>query len=74
MMRRMTEAVPPLRHRRATIPLWLESAVIRLLARAPADRFASAPDLLSMLTDHSPPTPSAAFAVANASSDVSERL
>jgi serine/threonine protein kinase/Flp pilus assembly protein TadD len=37
-----TEAVPSLREQREDVPEWLEQAVLKALAKAPTDRFASA--------------------------------
>ncbi|HET7599691.1 MAG TPA: serine/threonine-protein kinase, partial [Gemmatimonadales bacterium] len=42
LMRRLTESPRPLRELRETVPAHLEQAVQKALARAPADRFASA--------------------------------
>jgi serine/threonine-protein kinase len=49
MLRRLTESVAPLRGLRDTVPRWLEAIILRLLARTPADRFASANELLTAL-------------------------
>jgi serine/threonine-protein kinase len=40
--RRMTDPVPPLRTVRETVPAHVEQAIIKALAKVPADRFASA--------------------------------
>jgi len=42
LAKRFTEPVPPLRAARDTIPDWVERAVMRALAKVPADRFATA--------------------------------
>src|SRR3989441_151316 len=47
---REVEPLPRLRVVRDTVPEWLEQAVARALAKAPADRFATAADLVAALT------------------------
>ncbi|MEO7520645.1 MAG: tetratricopeptide repeat protein, partial [Gemmatimonas sp.] len=49
--RKFTEPVPPLRSRRATVSTTLESAITRVLARAPADRFRTAQNFLDHISD-----------------------
>ena len=49
--RRLTEAVPSLRLRRETTPLSVEIAVTKALARAPADRFATATQFAEAMAD-----------------------
>ncbi|TMQ03962.1 MAG: hypothetical protein E6J90_52560 [Deltaproteobacteria bacterium] len=56
--RKSMEPVPGLRIVRDTVPPAVESAIVRALAKTPADRFASARDFARALSDHSPlPTP-----------------
>ena len=56
----MLEPVPRLRTVRETVPAWVEQAVARALARAPADRFATAAELVEALA--TPRTATAATA------------
>jgi len=53
IVKRFTEPITPLRRIRDTVPEYVESAAMKLLARAPADRYASAAELITALT--SPP-------------------
>jgi serine/threonine-protein kinase len=53
--RRFAASAPPLREVRDGVPESIESAVARALARAPADRFATATELADAL--HAPPAP-----------------
>ncbi len=55
MMRRLTESPRPLREQRETVPATVEQAVLRALARAPADRFAGAAQFAQAL--QATPTP-----------------
>ncbi len=50
LARQEFEPLPRLRTVRDTVPEWLEQAVARALAKAPADRFATAADLIAALT------------------------
>ena len=45
-----TEPVPPLRDRRDEVPEWLDSAVIKALAKSPAGRYATAAQFAQALT------------------------
>jgi TolB-like protein/Flp pilus assembly protein TadD len=45
-----TEPVPPLRERRDEVPEWLNSAVIKALAKSPAGRYATAAQFAQALT------------------------
>jgi len=49
LARQMLEPVPRLRTVRDAVPDWVEQAVTRALARAPADRFATAAELVEAL-------------------------
>jgi len=60
LARQMLEPVPRLRTVRETVPAWVEQAVARALARAPADRFATAAELVEALA--TPRTATAATA------------
>jgi TolB-like protein/Flp pilus assembly protein TadD len=55
--RRFVEAVPSLRAVRPTVPEVVEQAVVRALARVPADRFATAAQLAQALVVHTGTTP-----------------
>src|SRR5207249_5969691 len=58
LARKSMEPVPGLRIVRDTVPPEVEAAIVRALAKTPADRFASARDFARALSDHSPlPTP-----------------
>jgi Tol biopolymer transport system component len=50
LARRLTETVRPLRTMRTTVPVSVEHAIERALARVPADRFASVPQFLESLS------------------------
>jgi eukaryotic-like serine/threonine-protein kinase len=50
LARQLVDAVPRLRTVRDTVPEWLEEAVLRVLAKAPVDRFATAADFVAALT------------------------
>jgi len=50
LARQALEPVPRLRTVRDTVPGWLEQAVTRVLAKAPADRFPTAADFAAALT------------------------
>src|SRR5258706_7177156 len=50
LARQLVDPVPRLRTVRDTVPEWLEQAVLRVLAKAPADRFATAAEFLAGLT------------------------
>jgi tetratricopeptide (TPR) repeat protein len=52
--RRMTDPVPPLRTVRETVPKSVEQAIIRALARVPADRFATAGQFVEALSGTAP--------------------
>ena len=54
LSRQLVDPVPRLRTVRDTVPDWLEQAVLRVLAKAPADRFATAAEFVAGLTQ--PPT------------------
>lgn len=45
-----TEPAPPLREHRAEVPGWLDSAVVKALAKAPGDRYATAAQFAQALT------------------------
>src|SRR3989442_13590764 len=49
LARQATGPVPRLRTVRDTVPDWVEQAVTRALAKAPADRFATAADFIAAL-------------------------
>jgi serine/threonine-protein kinase len=51
MAKRITDPVPNLRIRRKEIPERIERAVLKALAKAPADRFAAATDFVDALSD-----------------------
>jgi serine/threonine-protein kinase len=51
MARRFTETPRPLRQIRETVPATVEAAVVKALAKAPADRFGSAAEFASALAD-----------------------
>jgi serine/threonine-protein kinase len=58
--RRLTEAPQPLRQTRESVPPWVELAVTRALAKAPADRFRTAAEFAEALKAEAPasrPTP-----------------
>ena len=48
--RRLTDPVPPLRTVRATVPIEVEQAIVKALAKVPADRFATAAEFADALT------------------------
>ncbi len=50
LARQLVDPVPRLRTVRDTVPEWLEQAVLRVLAKAPADRFATAAEFVAGLT------------------------
>ena len=50
LARQLVDPVPRLRTVRDTVPDWLEQAVVRVLAKAPADRFATAAEFVAGLT------------------------
>jgi serine/threonine-protein kinase len=50
LARQVLEPLPRLRTFRGTVPEWLEQAVAKALANAPADRFAGAAEFISALT------------------------
>jgi len=54
LARQAVEPVPRLRTVRDTVPEWLEQVVTKALARAPADRFATAGDFIAALAKHGP--------------------
>src|SRR5207247_9337319 len=54
LARQEFEPLPRLRTVRDTVPEWLEQAVARARAKAPADRFATAADLSAALTKPRP--------------------
>ena len=56
LARQLLEPLPRLRTFRDTVPEWLERAVGRALATAPADRFAGARELIAALTPSIPLT------------------
>ena len=56
--RRLTDPVPPLRTVRETVPVPVERAVMRALARVPADRFASVVAFVEALTEAAAVRPS----------------
>jgi serine/threonine-protein kinase len=56
MARHAVDPVPPLRTVRATVPPAVEQAVLRALAKVPADRFAAATQLSDALAADGPPT------------------
>ncbi|MBP7551178.1 MAG: protein kinase, partial [Gemmatimonadaceae bacterium] len=49
--RKLTEPVPPLRSRRISVSTGLESAITRVLARTPADRFRTAHEFLEQISE-----------------------
>jgi hypothetical protein len=49
--RRMTDPVPPLRTVRETVPADVEEAIVKALAKVPADRFATASQFAAALAD-----------------------
>jgi tetratricopeptide (TPR) repeat protein/tRNA A-37 threonylcarbamoyl transferase component Bud32 len=53
MLKRLTDPVPSPRRLRATIPAGMDQAIVRGLAPAPADRFASAGEFARALGDES---------------------
>ena len=53
LARQLVDPVPRLRTVRDTVPEWLEQAVLRLLAKAPADRFATVAEFVAGLTEPS---------------------
>jgi serine/threonine protein kinase/Tfp pilus assembly protein PilF len=53
--KRLVDPVPSVRRLRATVPPGVEQALIKALARAPADRFASAGAFAEALTAPAPP-------------------
>ena len=50
LARRLTDPVPPLRTLRATVPVGVEQAIGKALAKVPADRFATAGAFVAALT------------------------
>jgi eukaryotic-like serine/threonine-protein kinase len=56
LARQAAEPVPRLRTVRDTVPDWLEQVTVRALAKAPADRFATAADFIAALTQPEPIT------------------
>jgi serine/threonine-protein kinase len=56
LARQVLEPLPRLRTVRDTVPDWLEQAVTRALAKAPADRFATAAEFVAGLTKPSTTT------------------
>ena len=60
LARQLVDPVPRLRTVRDTVPEWLEQAVLRLLAKAPADRFATAAEFVAALDKPSTRTVAAA--------------
>ena len=48
--RRMTDPVPPLRTVRETVPIDVEEAIVKALAKVPADRFGTAVEFANALT------------------------
>jgi TolB-like protein len=56
LARQLVDPVPRLRTVRDTVPDWLEQAVLRVLAKAPADRFATAAEFVAGLTKPSTST------------------
>src|SRR5690242_7685475 len=61
LARQAIEPVPRLRAVRDTVPDWLEQVVVRALAKAPADRFATATEFIAALGKHGPVTTSPAL-------------
>src|SRR5207244_2375827 len=57
MARHSVDVCPPIRSVRATVPYALEQAVLRALAKVPADRFATAPQFAGALAARPAPTP-----------------
>jgi serine/threonine-protein kinase len=55
--KRLSEPVPHVRSVRDSVPEELEHTIITALAKVPADRFASAGELASVLTNRERPTP-----------------
>jgi len=55
--KRMTQPVPSVRTLRETVPPGLEAALTRVLAKSPADRFATAEEFARALTSRDPPPP-----------------
>src|SRR4029077_14552021 len=56
LARQAIEPVPRLRAVRDTVPDWLEQVVVRALAKAPADRFATSGEFIAALAKHGPLT------------------
>ncbi|OLC33215.1 MAG: hypothetical protein AUH81_14640 [Candidatus Rokubacteria bacterium 13_1_40CM_4_69_5] len=56
LARQALEPLPRLRTVRDTVPEWLEQVVARALAKAPADRFATAGELIAAVTEARTPT------------------
>src|SRR3989442_8613184 len=56
LARQALEPLPRLRTVRDTVPEWLEQVVARALPKAPADRFATAGELIAAATEARTPT------------------
>ncbi len=50
LARKVVEPIPSLRVVRETVPAWLEAAIMRALAKVPADRFATAREFATALS------------------------
>ena len=63
ILARQLDPVPRLRTVRDTVPEWLEAAVVRVLARASVDRFATAAAFVASLHTQTAPAPEHSIAV-----------
>src|SRR5574341_1100330 len=61
--RLFTEPVPPLSERHQGVPDWLDQAVLRSLAKTPAERYGTAAQFAQALTQHTGTTPPGATPV-----------